>query len=135
MKACSKCGVAQNLEAFAKLGKGRSSPDGRNAQCKTCLNAKGKAWRDSKTRVYHRMYRYGLSEDAYYSMLDGQGHKCALCGNDDPRRKQGFVVDHCHATGKIRGLLCHPCNIALGMLGDDAAGLQRALDYVKKGNL
>ena len=133
MKACTKCGVVKELDAFATLGKGRSSPDGKTATCRECLNEKGRRWYRNQTRAYHRMSRYGLSEETYKQMLEAQGFKCALCGSLDPRRKQGFVVDHCHSTGKIRGLLCHPCNIALGMLGDDADGLTRALNYVKAG--
>ena len=77
------------------------------------------------------MSRYGLSEDAYYAILEAQNYKCALCKSTDPKRKQGFVVDHDHKTGRIRGLLCHSCNIALGMLGDDLEGLKKAVKYLE----
>jgi hypothetical protein len=77
------------------------------------------------------MARYGLSEDAYDALLQSQNYSCALCKSKDPKRKQGFVVDHDHDTGRIRGLLCHPCNIALGMLGDNVSGLQKAISYLE----
>ena len=64
-------------------------------------------------------------------MLEAQGHKCAICSSTDKGKgKQFFCVDHCHTTGKVRGLLCAPCNKALGQLGDTEEALQRALDYL-----
>jgi hypothetical protein len=131
VKQCNKCKTVKDLSEFYKLGKGRSSPDGRTATCKQCNNRQGRQWYSGQTKTYHRMSRYGLSEDAYYAMLEAQNYKCALCKSTDPKRKQGFVVDHDHETGRIRGLLCHSCNIALGMLGDDITGLKRAVKYLE----
>lgn len=45
---------------------------------------------------------------------------------------QAPKVDHCHDTGRVRGMLCHGCNTALGKLGDNVAGLRRALEYLTK---
>lgn len=59
-----------------------------------------------------RYYRYGLDSTRYNEMLDLQGSCCAIC--DKPFIKTPHV-DHCHATGKVRGLLCGPCNTGLGV--------------------
>jgi hypothetical protein len=60
---------------------------------------------------------------------------CSLCKKPVPPRGTGerhkLHVDHCHTTGKIRGFLCNRCNTGLGKLGDDEAGLLRALEYVR----
>jgi hypothetical protein len=69
---------------------------------------------------------YNLSEEDYLDLLSGQNNKCKLC--DQERKLQ---VDHCHETNKIRGLLCMPCNVGLGMLGDNVEGLEKALRYIK----
>lgn len=70
---------------------------------------------------------YGITIDEFDAMLDGQGGVCKLCGHNDRK----FVADHCHITGRFRGVLCHPCNVALGILGDNVAGLKRAYEYVQ----
>jgi hypothetical protein len=71
---------------------------------------------------------YGPAAD-YEKMLAAQRGVCGLCGKP-PKNERRLAVDHCHRTGQIRGLLCAPCNRALGQLGDDVAGLGRALRYV-----
>ncbi len=59
-----------------------------------------------------RLRRYGLTETAYREMLLQQGNACALCRR--PPLGKSLAVDHDHATGKVRGLLCLPCNVGLG---------------------
>lgn len=85
--------------------------------------------------------------DAYLALLQKQNGKCAICGTKDFGKKAPNV-DHCHATGVIRGLLCCSCNRGIGLLkddpelllkaagyllGDTAAGLRKALRYLKAG--
>ena len=70
---------------------------------------------------------YGMSHEDYMRLLEKQGHKCAICGGegfvmDTQRHKVKLVVDHDHNTGAIRGLLCHNCNRALGLLHDKPPG-------------
>lgn len=79
---------------------------------------------------------YGITADDYDKLLEKQNHKCAICGGegfvmDTARHKVKLVVDHDHHTGEIRGLLCHNCNRALGLLQDDVETIQHALDYLK----
>ena len=78
---------------------------------------------------YQRSYRlrskYGLSVTEYERMSHAQFGVCAICHDE---RK--LVVDHCHSTGEVRGLLCSPCNTAIGLLRDDPATVQRAVGYI-----
>lgn len=79
------------------------------------------------------LQRYGLTHDDYEAMLARQKGCCALCNRlPEQERYKRLNVDHCHTTKVVRGLLCTPCNHALGMLGDNAVGLARALKYVSK---
>jgi hypothetical protein len=68
---------------------------------------------------------YGLTLDQLESLKEAQGNCCALC-----RKESKLVIDHCHVTGEVRGLLCHHCNTGLGALGDSIGGLQRAIIYL-----
>ena len=70
--------------------------------------------RDSLLRT-----RYGITRERYDSMLEAQGGGCAICTRKIPGNGHGdryFDVDHCHDTGKVRGLLCRQCNVLLGQL-------------------
>ena len=67
-----------------------------------------------KDRARHLKYKYGLSETEYLLLLSKQGGKCSICKTGSPI--PGFVVDHCHRTDKVRGLLCPKCNLALERL-------------------
>ncbi len=74
---------------------------------------------------------YGLTNEQYEDMLSRQDGCCAVCKRPPLGRK--LSVDHCHSTKKIRGLLCHSCNIALGMLKDDPQIALSASEYLKQG--
>jgi hypothetical protein len=83
------------------------------------------------------MKSFGLSLAQYEAMHEAQNGCCAICkqperaksnGDGQPRR---LAVDHCHATGRIRALLCSPCNTALGQFRDDPSILQTAIEYLK----
>lgn len=67
-----------------------------------------------------------FTREDYQRLLDQQGGACAIC-----ERECELVVDHCHQTGVVRGLLCGACNSGLGMLGDDLPSLEAALAYLK----
>jgi hypothetical protein len=72
-----------------------------------------------------RYRAHGITEADYDQMLEAQGGVCAVCEARPPAH-----IDHDHDTGAVRGLLCHSCNTAIGALGDNLAGLQRAVDYL-----
>lgn len=80
---------------------------------------------------------YGISSEDYARMLVAQSGKCAICGTTQSavRKTSGRVhelcVDHCHTTGKVRGLLCVNCNVAIGKLKDDPGLMLKAAEYVQ----
>ena len=76
--------------------------------------------------AYQRKYRYGLSPQEYYALVARQGGACAIC-----RKIKPLCVDHCHLTGRVRGLLCRTCNSAIGFWGDSPAMVRRALKYLE----
>ena len=75
----------------------------------------------------------GISADEYTQMLEAQDHSCAICGTQEPGRGyKNFSIDHCHDTGKIRGLLCNACNVGLGYFKDNEVNLEAAIKYLRK---
>lgn len=81
---------------------------------------------------------YGILKKEYEDMSEKQGHKCAICKLPEKSMRNGKIkrlaVDHDHVTGKIRGLLCGDCNIALGKLKDSIQSLENAIEYLRKSN-
>ena len=75
--------------------------------------------------------RYGLNEDQFEAMRIFQDNCCACCGNKF-KGKRPIHIDHCHKTGKVRGLLCNNCNAGLGLFHDNIEILQKAIDYLNK---
>jgi hypothetical protein len=76
--------------------------------------------------------KYGITLADYNRRLELQGNKCACCGRSEPGGRGGFAVDHDHATGLIRGLLCNSCNLGIGHLGDSVEGVLNAYNYMRR---
>jgi len=76
---------------------------------------------------------YGLSWDQYLAMVAAQGGRCSICSEHPSGRRSSLHVDHCHKTGRVRGLLCSKCNAGIGMFGDDARLLSAAIRYLAVG--
>ncbi len=74
-----------------------------------------------------KFYRYGLREEEYNRFLLKQKGKCGIC---EKVPDKGFHVDHCHDTGKVRGLLCPHCNLALGNFFNCPLILTKAIQYL-----
>jgi len=75
--------------------------------------------------------KYGLSREAYETILKRQGSRCAICRSLIPGRGASrFFVDHDHRTGQVRGLVCNKCNAVLGMADDGPVRLLRAAEYL-----
>lgn len=77
---------------------------------------------------------YGISIEQYNEMLERQGGVCAICQGEETVTRAGTIralsVDHCHATGRVRGLLCANCNTFIGMAEDDPVRLLAAMNYL-----
>jgi len=81
----------------------------------------------------HQLWQeYELSLEDYRAMEVRQNGLCKICGGPPKGKRQRLSVDHCHITGKIRGLLCNKCNTGIGMLGDDLRILKRAMTYLEE---
>jgi hypothetical protein len=86
--------------------------------------------RPANHRATHLQRNYGLTEEDYALMLAGQGGGCSICGV--PPNGKHLVVDHDHITGKVRALLCAPCNATLGNMKDSPSLLRAAADYIER---
>jgi hypothetical protein len=136
-RAHQKVTVAQLSRWRIRHGIGRSCRkcgdpvDGRRHHCATC--ARVIAARSSRYR--HVARRYGLSPEQYDRLVIAQAGRCAACGEPPPATgtptQRYLHVDHDHDTGRVRGLLCHPCNLTLGYARDDPDRLRRLIDYLR----
>jgi len=102
---CSVCGTTELFE----YGK-----------CRPCL-VQYKYWHKIKQK-------YGITREDWERIRDEQGGRCALCD----RKPKELVVDHCHETGVVRGLVCRGCNVALGRLGDNLESIKRVIEYLER---
>jgi Recombination endonuclease VII len=124
---CPDCGAGKS---FADFPKNRADPSGLGNYCKPCHNARGRESRErlyGGGREYHLRRRYGIGQEEVDRMIAEQDGQCAGCGRMNPEH-----VDHDHATGKVRGLLCFNCNQALGNVRDDPAVLIRLVTYLRR---
>lgn len=132
-------------EREARLEKSRAKHkawrDANPDKVKTYRDADRKKNRDrinKSVRSYALRTTYGITLAEYEAMLTSQGNCCAICKNDKASAKHSrhsWRVDHCHATGKVRALLCHNCNIALGLLKESTKTLQSMIDYLNRHTL
>ena len=97
------------------------------------------AWADTEEfaapQRYQRKWQlkqYGITQEDFDRMLAEQEAVCALCGGPPTRGHKRLCVDHSHETGRVRGLLCHSCNLGIGKLNDDPTLLRKAADYVER---
>lgn len=82
--------------------------------------------------VKERVQKYKLSVGEFEAMRQAQDGKCAICGEPSPHV---LMIDHCHRTGRVRGLLCRACNFGLGWFRDDPERLRKAAAYLDLGEL
>lgn len=93
-----------------------------------------------KSKQYSRkalLSGFGITQEDYDRMLEAQNGQCKICGSDKPDasgRKKNFHVDHDHVTGKVRGLLCHNCNVGLGNFRDSSELMKKAASYLNSFN-
>jgi len=83
-----------------------------------------------QTSTNRRIRMFGVDKEKYQKMLDKQDNKCAICGVNVSELKYTLCVDHDHATGKVRGLLCHDCNVGIGRMKDNIKTLKKAIKYL-----
>ena len=112
--------------------KDKQRPDGLAWQCGDCRRAYSKSRPEAKL-IYDDRKRwdsYRITRDEFEAIKQSQYNACAICERPFSVIKK-VVIDHCHKTNDVRGVLCSPFNVGLGCLGDDIAGLEKALIYLK----
>lgn len=158
MKTCTKCGKHKKSSEFFKRNDTKSWQTLRS-HCKDCTSKKtstyysensekykslSKEWyiknrsrlveynknHKEETRQYNLMKKYGIGLDDFDALLKIQGGLCAICKKSSGTKP--LFVDHCHKTGKVRGLLCGSCNSAIGLLKESTTSMTRAIKYLKK---
>jgi hypothetical protein len=88
---------------------------------------------EKRARIHMRSglrKKYGITLKEYAALAASQQHRCAICSGGN--RQWNLAVDHCHVTGRIRGLLCNNCNAGIGLLGDTAAAMVPAIQYLER---
>ncbi|MER5558531.1 endonuclease VII domain-containing protein [Streptomyces sp. NPDC048491] len=114
-KFCRTCGT---IKPHSEWSRNRRASDGFATLCKSCKAAKG--------RARHLQRSYGLTEADRDSLVESQMGLCVICLS-----APAVHVDHCHQTGRVRGVLCFNCNSAIGKLGDDPDTVRRAAAYLE----
>jgi len=152
VKLCLGCRVILPADRFGKSTKDGS--DGLRVRCKPCVNADSRARSASNPDMVRRHYeqklangtfarsgrrhrfkvKYGLTPEQVDAMKLAAGYRCEICGKDlsDEKPRATLNVDHCHKTGKIRGVLCPNCNRAIGLFGDNVDAMANAILYLKR---
>ena len=128
-KVCTKCQQEKSLDAYGPRRKGL------NTWCRICRAEYNREYRKINPGVekFVRIkYLYNLSKEQYELLLSSQDNKCAICSTDKPDNNGSFNVDHDHATGKVRGILCAQCNFMLGHAKDNIKLLQNAIAYLER---
>lgn len=139
MKHCKTCNTTKPLSEFGLL---RGKP---RHLCKECRKKESKEWYEQnkdRKKELSKQYKhikkdkdlqntYGITLEEYNQMLVKQDCSCKICGISKEKLKRALCVDHCHTTGKVRGLLCDTCNRSLGLLKDSVDMLRRAVKYLE----
>lgn len=148
MKECVDCKVIKPFTEFYKRGKVRyekykNTSAGYHLWCKECNSIRrhnfyiGNATKvKDQDRNSKLKSAYGITITDFNEMLVKQQGCCAICKckpeqqNNTDKRRQNLSIDHCHTTGKVRGLLCTGCNLALGYVKDNPNTLKEMINYL-----
>ncbi len=125
-KQCSLCKQVLPIGLF-----GRKDAIYPRSRCSECLNR-----RRSENCIRANLRQYGISVEQYKEMLAAQNGGCAICSKRNVKHSHGknrqpLVFDHCHKTGRFRGLLCQRCNRAIGLFGDSVKAIEAVLIYLR----
>lgn len=135
-KVCTTCQIPKLLECFYNQRYGRY---GKGSTCRDCASEQAKirnadSGRKIARRISHLARTYGLTQEEYNRLLQDQNGVCAICGNSNISGHP-LCVDHNKITGLNRDLLCHNCNRAIGLVGEDIEVLESMIKYLRKHRL
>jgi len=139
LRKCRKCSLEAKCEEDLTLfAYSPSCKHNRDSICNDCKREVGRKYSKenptSKEQMRKKLLKrfYNMTLEDYSLLLNKQDNKCAICAiHIEEYGKDSFVVDHCHSSGKVRGLLCQQCNTGLGMFKDNPNSLQTAIEYLK----
>lgn len=142
-KKCSCCQKVKPVNEFYKRGQcPREKQQRYRSHCKECCSIKAAVrWETDekfKQRGKDQAYRYnlkknyGVTEADYLKMLAKQNGVCKICQQNSHLKSGRLALDHCHKTGKVRGLLCTRCNAGIGMFNDDLERIKKAIAYLEE---
>ncbi len=117
---CAKCDNYKHKNDF-NIRKNDNKP---YSYCKKCHVSSHKSYFNAT----YRYSRYGITKEQYTELLSNQNNTCGGCRLTLTSPK----IDHCHSSGNVRGLLCHNCNTALGLLRDNTKTLANLVEYLEK---
>ena len=131
-RVCFSCKIEKPIENFYK-----SNVRFYQRECKDCnRERKNKSHKTDEGKLSSAntklKRRFGITNDDYNQMYNDQNKKCLICGESESANSHRLAVDHCHESGKIRGLLCKACNVALGNFKDSIDNLKQAILYLEK---
>jgi hypothetical protein len=129
---CRSCGQEKAADAYYPGGTGKPRPDCKDC---TCLSKKqDRLTNPEKWKNYALRSVFGIGLQKYQQLFAAQSGRCAICGTTKAAGRWNTLlhVDHDHQSGKVRGLLCGHCNLALGNMKDDPARLRAAADYIER---
>jgi hypothetical protein len=128
MKTCKDCKRELPLDRFPNA---KAYAGGKRPRCTPCHALAAKGYRDKLDTATRRNYRmrhtYGISEEEYQAKLKELDNCCEICGD---KQCAPLHVDHCHASGQVRGYLCKHCNTGLGHFKDKQDVLFKAITYL-----
>lgn len=133
-----QCSTCRSMEPYENFYRDKTTKTGYSSYCKSCQRNYDKAYQ--QTDKYRRKVRrmqwkkqgIDISHDVYEEMFAAVGGACEICGTVKNQFDKGMCVDHDHATGVVRGILCTKCNMAIGNLNDDLELVMRAADYLRR---
>lgn len=138
-KRCTQCNQDKKLYDFNFITD-KNNNISFTSICSNCKSKKSNAKRTPElARSNHLVSRYGITSEEFDEILARQNFRCATCKRTkeewmNESRKGApsqWQVDHDHVTGKVRGALCHACNIGIGKFNDDIEVIQNVIDYIK----
>ena len=134
-KHCYACLTEKEHSAFYP---NKAKKDGLSTECKDCSRSKALKYHHAngdKVRESFRLRKYGLTPETFNELVVDQDNSCAICQTHADEASRGrLFVDHCHSSGKVRGLLCHSCNLVIGHAKDNIETLTKSINYLRKNN-
>lgn len=135
-RAACRSWYLRNIESERQRARDRMKvygPKERERNKKWALENPEKARYHSRKKLLGQKYNMTIEE--HDALFAAQNFSCAACGSETPNSKKGWSTDHCHASGIVRGILCHHCNVGIGHAKDNIEVLRMWISYLERSNI